>query len=101
MNVDLPTPGTPEMPTRTAGLSVDGASVGGDAHGVEQVVYGVAASFAGSVSAEHGIGLHKKAYLGASRTPTELATMRAIKAALDPLNIMNPGKVFDAASPTP
>lgn len=53
--------------------------------------------FAGSVSAEHGIGLHKKAWLGASRTPAEVAAMRAIKAALDPLGLMNPGKVFDAA----
>ncbi|MBN9411832.1 MAG: FAD-binding oxidoreductase [Burkholderiales bacterium] len=78
-------------------LSVDGATVGGDADAVETLVYGLVERFAGSVSAEHGIGLHKKAWLGASRTPAEVAAMRAIKAALDPLGLMNPGKVFDAA----
>lgn len=75
-------------------LSVDGASVGGDEAAVERLVYALVADFAGSVSAEHGIGLHKKPYLGASRTPAELAAMRAIKAALDPLGLMNPGKLF-------
>jgi FAD/FMN-containing dehydrogenase len=49
----------------------------------------------GSISAEHGIGLVKKAYLEYSRAPEELALMRAVKAALDPLGILNPGKVFD------
>ena len=75
-------------------LSVDGASVGGDEAAVERLVYALVADFAGSVSAEHGIGLHKKPYLCASRTPAELAAMRAIKAALDPLGLMNPGKLF-------
>ena len=58
------------------------------------MLYGLVQQFHGSVSAEHGIGLHKKPYLPFSRTPQELAAMRAIKAALDPLNLMNPGKVF-------
>ncbi|MFT4266814.1 MAG: FAD-binding oxidoreductase [Xenophilus sp.] len=75
-------------------LSTDAATVGGDVHGVERLVYAMVGDFGGSVSAEHGIGLHKKPYLGASRTPQELAAMRAIKAALDPLGLMNPGKVF-------
>jgi FAD/FMN-containing dehydrogenase len=52
-------------------------------------------SYGGSVSAEHGIGLHKKSYLSASRTEAELDVMRAVKQALDPTAIMNPGKVFD------
>ncbi len=50
----------------------------------------------GSISAEHGIGLVKKPYLGSTRSPAEIATMRGIKAALDPAGILNPGKVFDA-----
>ena len=75
-------------------LSVDGTSVGGDEQAVEALVYALVGAYGGSVSAEHGIGLHKKPYLGASRTPAELAAMRAIKAALDPLGLMNPGKVF-------
>jgi len=49
----------------------------------------------GSISAEHGIGLLKKAYLGYSRTPQELAMLRAIKRALDPQNLLNPGKIID------
>ncbi|MFO0572893.1 MAG: FAD-binding oxidoreductase [Polyangia bacterium] len=49
----------------------------------------------GSISAEHGIGLLKKAYLRYSRTPAELALLRAIKSALDPNGILNPGKIFD------
>ena len=50
---------------------------------------------AGSISAEHGIGLLKKAYLAYSRSPSELALMRALKTALDPLGILNPGKILD------
>ena len=46
------------------------------------------------MSAEHGIGTHKRAVLGHTRSPAELAAMRAIKAALDPRNILNPGKVL-------
>ncbi|APW36474.1 FAD-binding oxidoreductase [Rhodoferax koreense] len=76
-------------------LSTDARTVGGDEAGVEQMVYGLVAEFGGSVSAEHGIGLHKKPYLGASRSPAELAAMRAIKQALDPLGLLNPGKIFD------
>jgi FAD/FMN-containing dehydrogenase len=49
----------------------------------------------GSISAEHGIGLLKKAYLPYSRSPGEIALMRAVKAALDPRGILNPGKVLD------
>jgi FAD/FMN-containing dehydrogenase len=76
-------------------LSTDASTVGGDEAAVEALVYAQVAAFGGSVSAEHGIGLHKKPYLHASRTPAELAAMRAIKQALDPLHLMNPGKVFD------
>lgn len=49
----------------------------------------------GSISAEHGIGLLKKPYLEYSRSPDEIAVLRAVKRALDPLNILNPGKIFD------
>jgi FAD/FMN-containing dehydrogenase len=50
---------------------------------------------AGSISAEHGIGLLKKPWLGYSRSPAEIATMKAVKHALDPDSLFNPGKVFD------
>ena len=49
----------------------------------------------GSISAEHGIGLVKKDYLGSTRTPEEIALMRGIRAVLDPAGILNPGKLFD------
>jgi FAD/FMN-containing dehydrogenase len=51
---------------------------------------------AGSISAEHGVGLLKKPYLGYSRSAGELALLRTLKRALDPLGILNPGKIVDA-----
>ena len=64
---------------------------------IDAVAYAIVREFAGSVSAEHGIGIHKKPYLGNSRTPAELALMRTIKAALYPKGTLNPGRVFDPA----
>lgn len=49
----------------------------------------------GSISAEHGIGLVKKPYLSSTRSAAEIIAMRAIRHALDPLGILNPGKLFD------
>ena len=62
---------------------------------IDRIVYGCVGDFAGSVSAEHGIGLLKKAYLGHSRSPEELAAMHRLKRAFDPGGILNPGKIFD------
>jgi len=61
---------------------------------IEALVYGGLKSFRGAVSAEHGIGLEKKPWLQISRTENELAVMRALKAALDPHNGLNPGKLL-------
>jgi FAD/FMN-containing dehydrogenase len=61
---------------------------------VEEMVYRPLAAIGGSVSAEHGIGLEKRAYLPLSRSPEEITAMRTIKRALDPKGILNPGKVF-------
>ena len=49
----------------------------------------------GSISAEHGIGLLKKPYLGFTRPPEQIALMRQMKKLLDPAGILNPGKIFD------
>ncbi|WP_418126241.1 FAD-binding oxidoreductase [Variovorax sp. 160MFSha2.1] len=62
---------------------------------VEHFVFDLVAQMGGSVSAEHGIGLLKKPYLRFSRTESEIAAMRSVKAAFDPLNLLNPGKIFD------
>jgi FAD/FMN-containing dehydrogenase len=58
-------------------------------------LFALVARHRGTISAEHGIGLLKKAYLGYTRSPDEIAVMRAVKRALDPLGILNPGKVLD------
>jgi FAD/FMN-containing dehydrogenase len=66
-------------------------------HAVDAITYGVVRDFAGSISAEHGIGVLKRDFLHYSRSPEELALMRAIKKTLDPNGILNPGKVLTPA----
>ncbi|MQA18739.1 FAD-binding oxidoreductase [Rugamonas rivuli] len=61
---------------------------------VNRVVHDSVVGFGGSISAEHGIGALKRDELAHYKSPVELNMMRAIKAALDPLGIMNPGKVL-------
>ncbi len=51
--------------------------------------------FDGSISAEHGIGLVKKAYLASTRSDAEVALMRGVKRVFDYNGLLNPGKVFD------
>jgi FAD/FMN-containing dehydrogenase len=58
-------------------------------------IHALVSALGGSVSAEHGIGLAKKALLAEVKSPVELAMMRAVKQALDPKGLMNPGKIFD------
>ncbi|MEJ2132709.1 MAG: FAD-linked oxidase C-terminal domain-containing protein, partial [Gammaproteobacteria bacterium] len=48
----------------------------------------------GSISAEHGVGLVKRDYLGFSRSEAEVRLMRELKNVLDPNGVMNPGKIF-------
>lgn len=59
-----------------------------------RMVYGKVREANGSISAEHGIGLVKREYLGHSRTPEEIQLMRLLKHTLDPHGILNPGKVL-------
>lgn len=61
---------------------------------VADVVYDVVQAYRGSISAEHGIGVLKREALARYRSETELRVMRSLKAALDPDNLMNPGKVL-------
>jgi FAD/FMN-containing dehydrogenase len=55
----------------------------------------VLARHAGSISAEHGIGLVKKPYLAGTRSAAEIALMRGVRGVFDPHGLMNPGKLFD------
>jgi len=61
---------------------------------VEEIVYPPLSRFGGSMSAEHGVGLEKRAWLQVSRSAEEIALMRQLKAMLDPRGLLNPGKVL-------
>jgi FAD/FMN-containing dehydrogenase len=63
-------------------------------HAVNTIVFDAVAEFGGSFSAEHGIGLLKRDELALRKSPVALGLMRAIKAALDPLGLMNPGRLI-------
>jgi FAD/FMN-containing dehydrogenase len=54
----------------------------------------VVRKYKGSISAEHGIGLVRRADLGHYKSEVELDLMRKVKAALDPKGLMNPGKIL-------
>lgn len=62
---------------------------------VDEKMFGMIEKFKGSISAEHGVGLTKKAFLKHTRSPSEISLMKQIKKVFDPDGIMNPGKIFD------
>ncbi len=64
-------------------------------HTINTIVYEPLKEIGGSISAEHGIGEHKKAYLSYSRSEAELNLMKTLKHALDPRSILNRGKIVD------
>jgi FAD/FMN-containing dehydrogenase len=64
---------------------------------VDEVVLRLAADLGGTVSAEHGIGTAKRAYLGLNRSPAEIAAFRALKRAFDPDGILNPNVLLPSA----
>lgn len=61
---------------------------------VNRIVYDAVAALGGSISAEHGLGQLKREEAARHKDPLELELMRALKAALDPRGLMNPGKVL-------
>jgi FAD/FMN-containing dehydrogenase len=65
------------------------------------LVYDEVEGLAGSISAEHGIGRTKVAELARRKAPVELALMRALKRALDPQGILNPGVILSDTSSDP
>jgi len=58
-------------------------------------LYTVVTNLGGKISGEHGIGLKRKKYMAEFMSPVELGLIKAIKKAWDPVDIMNPGKLFD------
>ncbi|WP_205763643.1 FAD-binding oxidoreductase, partial [Acidovorax sp. SRB_24] len=67
---------------------------------VNDLVYDAVAQFGGSFSAEHGVGALKTDKLQQYQSPVALSMMRAVKQALDPQNLFNPGRVLGAAAAT-
>ena len=61
---------------------------------MNRLVHDVAADLDGSFSAEHGIGKLKRGDMERYKSAVELDLMRTLKSALDPKNIMNPGKIL-------
>jgi FAD/FMN-containing dehydrogenase len=71
-------------------VHVNVLEAGDAARAVEDAVLHLVARLGGSISSEHGIGAAKRPWLHLNRSPAEIATFRAIKAALDPAGILNP-----------
>lgn len=67
-------------------------------YAVDLAVLECVARHGGSISAEHGVGRAKAAELHLTRSPAEIAAMRAIKGAWDPQGLMNPGVIFEHVS---
>jgi FAD/FMN-containing dehydrogenase len=65
---------------------------------INAIVYDAVAARGGSISAEHGIGALKRDELAARKSPVALDMMRAIKTALDPAGVLNPGRVLAPAA---
>jgi FAD/FMN-containing dehydrogenase len=72
-------------------LHVNVLDAGARGEQVTDAVLRLVAELDGSISSEHGVGRAKTAWLSLSRSATEIAAMRAIKAALDPAGLLNPG----------
>lgn len=68
---------------------------------VSAAVNRLAAEMGGSITAEHGVGIDKAPYLPLVRSPAELELMRTLAKTLDPVGILNPGRIFDAPSRRP
>ena len=59
-------------------------------------IFAASLAVGGTLSGEHGVGVLKRPYLETALGPVSVEVQRRIKQALDPLNILNPGKMFEA-----
>ena len=64
------------------------------AHEAEQELFKGVVALEGAISGEHGIGFAKARFMPLELTPDEIALMKRVKQAFDPLGILNPGKIF-------
>jgi FAD/FMN-containing dehydrogenase len=64
------------------------------AHAAERVLFEGVVALEGSISGEHGIGFSKMPFIPLELSPDEIALMKRVKQAFDPLGILNPGKMF-------
>ncbi len=62
---------------------------------IDEIIYQLIKELNGSVSAEHGIGMMKKQFLPYSKSDAEISLMKALKKAMDPDGILNPGRIFN------
>ena len=79
-------------------LHVNVLDAGEQDEAVTEAVLRAVAALGGSISAEHGVGRAKPAWLHLSRSPEEIAAMRAVKQGLDPQGLLNPGVLFTSVS---
>ena len=63
-------------------------------HELYKAMMALIADLGGNVSSEHGVGTRKRDYIGMSRTETDIAAMRSVKAAFDPTGYLNPAVLF-------
>jgi FAD/FMN-containing dehydrogenase len=80
-------------------VNVTGADPGN--RRVDEAVLTLVANLGGSISAEHGIGAAKRAWLSLNRSQAEIDAFRAIKRALDPDGILNPNVLLPPVPPAP
>ena len=78
-----------------AAPGADGAAfLRDEEHAINNIVYDAVQAHAGSISAEHGVGELKREELRERKSPVAMQMMRAVKAALDPRGLMNPGRLL-------
>lgn len=64
-------------------------------HDADRKLFDLVRDYGGSISAEHGIGLLKKPWLGWTRSAAEIEVLKGLKRTLDPQGLLNPGKILD------
>ena len=88
-----PAPGTRDADAVAAFLALEAP--------LNRLVHDAVVAHGGSISAEHGLGVLRRDESARYKSPLELQLMRSVKQALDPLGLMNPGKLLGQADVRP